>query len=277
MARVLVIEDNELNLELMVCLLQAYGHEIDTARNGDDGVAKARAGRYDLILCDVQMPGRDGYVVAAELKSEPATAGVPLVAVTAHAMVGDRDNALAVGFDAHFPKPIDPPAFITAVESMLAAAQPSVPVPLDTAGCGIGSGTVPMTLRAPWPGATLLLVDDTPANLEFKSQLFEPAGYRVLTARSVKEAHELLAATAVDLVVCDVVMPQASGFDLLRELRGRGGPHGPPFVFLTSSTYNNLLRKLALSMGADRFLTRPLPANDLLGEIRTVLEHSAQG
>jgi CheY-like chemotaxis protein len=271
MARILIIEDNEINLELIESLLQGLGHETITARDGDEGIAKARSLTPDLILCDVEMPGCDGYVVAAELKSNPASACVPLVAVTAHAMVGDRDSALSVGFDAHFPKPIDPPVFARAIESMLAAHhRPSPPAPPDVQAAVVG--VVPDELCAPRSGLTLLIVDDSPSNLHYKSQLFEAARYCALQVNSVREAQAMLAATDVDLVVCDVVMPQANGFDLLTEVRRNPRTRDLPVVLLTASPHSNILRKQGLALGAQRFLARPIEAADLLREVRSVLE-----
>lgn len=115
----LVIEDNPANLELMVYLLRAFGHHTLQADDGPSGLSAARAAAPDLILCDVQMPGLDGYGVARALKADPVLCGVPLVAVTALAMVGDRDRVLAGGFDGYIPKPLVPETFVQQVEAFL--------------------------------------------------------------------------------------------------------------------------------------------------------------
>src|SRR5213592_3146354 len=112
MARILVIEDNPANLDLMVYLLQAFGHQPIQARDGLSGVEAARGGTADLILCDLQLPDIDGYEVARQIKSGSAGHAVPLVAVTAYAMVGDRNKVLAAGFDGYIPKPIIPETFV---------------------------------------------------------------------------------------------------------------------------------------------------------------------
>lgn len=119
MARVLVIEDNPVNLELVVYLLNAMGHETLTAMDGNAGILAARQHRPDLVLSDIQMPGTDGYGVARALKADPALARIPLVAVSALAMVGDREKSMQAGFDDHLPKPIDPPAFMAAITRFL--------------------------------------------------------------------------------------------------------------------------------------------------------------
>src|SRR5437660_1050475 len=98
-ARILVIEDNKANLDLMTYLLQAFGHTPLTAQDGEEGLEAVRREVPDLIICDVQLPKMDGYEVARWLKSHPTLRTIPLVAVTALAMVGDRDKMLTAGFD----------------------------------------------------------------------------------------------------------------------------------------------------------------------------------
>jgi len=118
-ARILIVEDNEANLELMNYLLEMAGYIVLTATDGELGVAKARAERPDLILCDVQMPKMDGYDVAKTLKADKLMKATPLIAVTALAMVGDRDRILAAGFDGYLPKPITPNTFVSEIEAFL--------------------------------------------------------------------------------------------------------------------------------------------------------------
>jgi two-component system cell cycle response regulator len=120
--RILVIEDNPTNLELMTYLLTAFGHQAIRARDGEEGVAAALAEPPDLILCDLALPVLDGFGVARRLKADPRLASVPLIAVTASAMVGDRAKVLATGFDGYITKPITPETFVGEVESYLPGA-----------------------------------------------------------------------------------------------------------------------------------------------------------
>jgi len=117
--RILIIEDNPTILELMGYLLRACGHVPLTAHDGLEGIETARRTDPDLIVCDIQMPGLDGYEVAKRLKSDPVLRTVPLVAVTAYAIVGDRDAALAAGFDGYLTKPIVPKTFVAQLEAFL--------------------------------------------------------------------------------------------------------------------------------------------------------------
>jgi CheY-like chemotaxis protein len=118
-ARILVVEDNPANLELMRYLLQSFGHTVLTAADGEIGVEMVRKERPDLVLCDVQLPKLDGVGVARALKDDPDLCSVPLIAVTAFAMVGDREKMLQAGFDGYLPKPITPETFLRDIENFL--------------------------------------------------------------------------------------------------------------------------------------------------------------
>lgn len=120
-ARILVIEDNEENLALVDYLLRTHGYDTLLARTGADGLAAATSSRPDLILLDVRMPFMDGYEVARAIRTDRALDAVPIVAVTASAMVGDRERIARAGFDHYVQKPIDPETFIAEVERCIAA------------------------------------------------------------------------------------------------------------------------------------------------------------
>jgi two-component system cell cycle response regulator len=115
--KILIIEDNPANLELMTYLLRAFGHSVVSARDGAEGLELARREILDVIVCDIHLPNVDGYEVAHRLKLHPVLSRIPLVAVTAMAMVGDRDKVLAAGFDGYIDKPITPEIFVTQVEA----------------------------------------------------------------------------------------------------------------------------------------------------------------
>jgi PAS domain S-box-containing protein len=107
-ARVLVIEDNRDAAETLRELLDLHGHEVEVAYSGTEGLAAARCFRPDVVLCDLGLPGMDGYAVAAELRSSPETARARLIAVSGYGQMEDRDRAREAGFDLHLTKPVDP-------------------------------------------------------------------------------------------------------------------------------------------------------------------------
>ncbi len=118
-ARILVIDDNAANLELAVYLLRAFGHDAEGCADASSGLEAARAGDFGLVLTDILMPGIDGYELARRFKSDARLSSVPLVALTALAMGGDRERIAAAGFDGCITKPIDPQRFVPEVESYL--------------------------------------------------------------------------------------------------------------------------------------------------------------
>lgn len=120
MAKILIIEDNPTNLELMTYLLEAFGHLPVTAADGPTGLDIARRDNISLIICDIQLPHMDGYEVVHQLKNDVHLRHIPVIAVTAYAMVGDRDKALNAGFNGYMAKPIDPEMFVAQIEKLLA-------------------------------------------------------------------------------------------------------------------------------------------------------------
>ena len=109
--RVLLVEDNEDNLQLVRFLLERAGYVVLTGHNGREGLELARKELPDLILMDLSLPEIDGWEAAQELKADPKTAHIPLLALTAHTLPGDRKRALESGFDGYISKPIDVASF----------------------------------------------------------------------------------------------------------------------------------------------------------------------
>jgi CheY-like chemotaxis protein len=106
MKRILIVEDKAGSREFLRAALEHQGYTIIEAADGDEGLRKARAEVPDLILLDLQMPIRNGYEVLTELRREPRFRSLPIIAVTASAMQGDREKALAAGFNAYLTKPL---------------------------------------------------------------------------------------------------------------------------------------------------------------------------
>ena len=121
---ILLVEDNLANQMLTVALLEREGYEVVLASNSNELFERLRARKPDLILMDVGLPGHDGLFVTRQLKSDPNTAAIPIVAITAHAMAGDREQALAVGCDGYLSKPIDTRKFGAQIREFLGPAFP---------------------------------------------------------------------------------------------------------------------------------------------------------
>ena len=122
MARILIVEDNQANLKLATLLLRNAGHSVMSAADAETGVSMARAERPDLILMDIQLPGMDGLAATALLKQDPATASIPVIALTAMAMKADEENSRLAGCDAYIAKPLRYRELYQAIDALLAPA-----------------------------------------------------------------------------------------------------------------------------------------------------------
>jgi CheY-like chemotaxis protein len=125
MAKILVVEDNELNRDMLSRRLQRRGYEVVMAVDGQEGMALAQSEAPDLILMDMSLPVLDGWEAMRRLKAAPATKAIPIIALTAHAMAGDRDQALEAGCDDYDAKPIDMPRLLAKIEACLGKQAPS--------------------------------------------------------------------------------------------------------------------------------------------------------
>ena len=121
MPRILLVEDNELNRDMLSRRLTKRGYEVAIALDGVDGVEQARASRPDLVLMDMSLPLKDGWEATADLKADPATSYIPIIGLSAHAMDGDRDKAMKAGCNDYDTKPVELDRLLGKIEALLAA------------------------------------------------------------------------------------------------------------------------------------------------------------
>ena len=119
MPRILLVEDNELNRDMLARRLDRKGFEVVCAADGLEGLERAAEGGFDLILMDMSLPVLDGWEATRRLKSDPATRSIPVIALTAHAMAGDREKALEAGCDDYDSKPVEFPRLVAKIEAAL--------------------------------------------------------------------------------------------------------------------------------------------------------------
>ena len=122
MKLILIVEDNDKNLKLVRDVLQVKGYATVEAGNAEDGIVLARERKPDLVLMDIQLPGMSGIDAIGVLRADPATAAIPVVAVTASVMPQDRNKITEAGFDAYIGKPINLKEFLDTVRKMLERA-----------------------------------------------------------------------------------------------------------------------------------------------------------
>jgi len=119
MTKILLVEDNEMNRDMLSRRLQKQGYEVVMAVDGEEGVAKAQTEAPALILMDMSLPGIDGWEATRRLKAAPQTQGIPIIALTAHAMTDDREKAMAAGCDDFDTKPVELPRLLSKIRALL--------------------------------------------------------------------------------------------------------------------------------------------------------------
>jgi CheY-like chemotaxis protein len=124
MAKILLVEDNEMNRDMLSRRLQKKGYEVVMAVDGEQGVAMAETQAPAVVLMDMSLPGLDGWEATRRLKAAAGTRAIPVIALTAHAMAGDREKALAAGCDDFDTKPIELERLLAKIEALLARTSP---------------------------------------------------------------------------------------------------------------------------------------------------------
>ena len=122
MARILLVEDNEMNRDMLSRRLERKGHSVSVAVDGRQGIDMARGGGFDLVLMDMSLPGIDGWETTRLMRAAPETRTVPIIALTAHAMAGDRDRALEAGCNDYDTKPVDLDRLLGKMHALLGGA-----------------------------------------------------------------------------------------------------------------------------------------------------------
>ncbi len=119
MRRILLVEDNDMNRDMLSRRLVRRGYEVAVALDGQEGLDQARLTSPDLVLMDMSLPVKDGWVATAELKADPVTRAIPVIGLSAHAMAGDRDRAMESGCDDYDTKPVELDRLLGKIEALL--------------------------------------------------------------------------------------------------------------------------------------------------------------
>lgn len=250
--RVLVVDDNPNNLQLMGYLLKAFGYMPTLCNSAAEGLNALRAATFDFALVDILMPQIDGFEFVRRVRDDAHTRTIPLVAVTAQAMVGDRERILGAGFDGYIAKPIDPERFIDQVKEAIAHA--------DGAARARGNA-----------GPLVLVADDIEVNRHVIRGTLSPFGYRIAEASHAHEAIDLIAREKPALILCDVHMPHGDGFVLVENVKNDPALRDIPFIFISSTAWQTKDKRRALELGASKFILRPIDPQRLLDEVRSAI------
>ena len=270
-ARVLVVDDILPNIKLLEARLTAEYFDVLTATNGADAIATCEQGLCDIVLLDVMMPGMDGFEVCRLLKSQLATAHLPIVLVTALDQPADRVRGLEAGADDFLTKPIDEVSLIARVRSLA-----RLKVVIDELR-NRANTTVALGMIAPFatPNADdgrrgrVLIVDDRASSSERLAQALSPHH----NVHVEPDAHEALFKAAednIDLIIVSLGLRAYDGLRLCSQIRSLERTRNLPILVITDlEDRQRVLR--ALEMGVNDCLTRPVDRNELLARVRTQL------
>lgn len=264
---ILHVEDDPKSRLIIRKLLESVGCTVYEAANGKEGVEKARTVLPDVILMDIMLPVMDGLEATRRIKATKETAEIPVIALTAKAMAGDREQILKAGCDDYVAKPIDIPLLLHKLSQILGRefslqSNQSLQKKERTAHRSLLG--------------TLLIVDDTPKNVIILEKVFTSEGYNVFTASNGKDALEILENHQVDLVISDIAMPVMDGYRLCYEMMKNPRTRRIHFIFYSSHYSHKEEVDFGLALGAERYMVRPLEIKKLVSLVEEVLHREKE-
>lgn len=293
MPRILLVEDQPANQELFRRRLAGRGFDVLVAGSGERGVEVAKAERPDLVLMDLGLAGIDGWEATRRLKADPATAGIPVIALTAHATAEARRQAALAGCAEFEPKPVAWDALFAKIAAALAARAataddavdlgnpvladpPAGPKTQSLRGPGLSGGVPAPPPRAVEPpaaptGPRVLVVEDNDPNRDLLCRRLAALGYRTAGARTGTDALALARSGRCDLILLDLILPGADGFQVLRELKADAGLADTPVIVLTAAD-DAAAAGRCVEAGADDFLTKPCDGAVLRARVGAALD-----
>lgn len=252
--RVLLVEDNELNVELAKVILEDEGILVDVANDGAKALDKIRnnpANHYCFVLMDVHMPIMDGLTATTHIRvmNDKEKASIPIIAMTATGLAEDKKQALKHGMNGFISKPIDVRALKTVLSSVL---------------------NLECTNKAfVAPDAKILLVDDNPMNIRVEKELLSDFRFQVDCAVNGAEAIEMLRNVRYDLVFMDYMMPIMDGVEATKAIRAIGDPYyqALPIIALTANVIPEAQKKFKQA-GMNDFLSKPVQIQEVSRVLR---------
>ena len=215
--KILIVDDDVRNIFALTCVLEQYGIEVLYAENGREGIDTLdRNEDIDLVLMDVMMPELDGYATTEAVRRMPQFADLPIIALTAKAMKGDREKSIESGASDYVPKPVDADHLLDIMRAWLSR-------PRDlTEGMSVAEK------------ANILLVDDRDENLVALEAILSSLDQNMIRARSGEEALRALLTNEFAVILLDIVMPGMDGFEIARAIKRRRKTREVPIIFLTA-------------------------------------------
>jgi two-component system cell cycle response regulator len=269
-ARVLVVDDILSNVKLLEAKLTAEYFEVVCAYNGVDALARIAQHAPDIVLLDVMMPGMDGFEVCRRIKSDPKTAYIPVVMVTALDQPSDRVAGLDAGADDFLTKPVDDAALFARVRSLVRLKMMTDELHMrETTGQNMGLLDPTGTLQEADPSGRILIIEDRPESVAWFSGALKPRN-EIATVDTFEETLVRVRGGDYDLIVVSLGMRGFDGLRLCSQLRSIPEARNVPILVVVSEGDRRKLTQ-ALEMGVNDYLTRPVDRNELVARVRTQL------
>ena len=290
MPKILLVEDNEANREMLSYRLKRREYKLLTAVDGAEAVSLAAAEKPDLILMDLSLPIMNGWEATKQIKANPNTKNIPVIALTAHAMSGDRQKALEAGCDDYDSKPIDFSRLIDKMKALLERNSSSQLKQVATRIESIKSNTQPKSavepstlqlsdtaepLEVDVAATKILLVEDNEANRKMLSYRLRRRKYELLIAVDGAEAVSLAAAEEPDLILMDLSLPIMNGWDATKQIKANPNTKNIPIIALTAHAMIGD-RQTALEAGCDDYDSKPIDFSRLIDKMMVLLEPKSQ-
>ncbi|MDX2028592.1 MAG: PleD family two-component system response regulator [Alphaproteobacteria bacterium] len=271
-ARILVVDDNPLNLKLLNAKLLHDYYVVSSAENGTEALEKIEKEKPDIVLLDVMMPDLDGFETCKRIKTNPATAHIPVIMVTALSDVADRVKGLESGADDFLTKPINDLALMARVRSLLRLKMIMDEWRLrETTSSQLAAKGLPEDNRPDIPvGGHVLLLEDNPVQQSLILETLQKVSVHVSFAKTVAEAAVTARSGAYDLALVSLDLRNEDGLLLCSLLRAQEPTRQLPILLLANEEDIQRVAR-GLDLGANDYLMRPLDANEILARTRTQL------
>jgi CheY-like chemotaxis protein len=259
--RTLVLDDNPTNRRIVRDMLGSEGIAVDEATNATAGLdalrdAAVRGVGYDLVILDAQMPDRDGFEVAAAIRSEPTLASTRLMMLTSAGQRGDGERCRALGINAYLNKPVSRVELLDALGAVFAGPQ----------AAGTSDLITRHTMAESRPSLQILLADDLAMNQQVAVAMLVKRGHLVDVVSNGRDAVEAITQRVYDVVLMDLQMPEMDGFQATRAIRALPGGTNIPIIALTAHALSGQ-REECLAHGMTGYLTKPFKGHELFGAI----------
>ncbi len=271
-SRILVVDDDPMNVKLVEGILKKEGYESIKAFGGSEALEKARHHRPDLILLDVMMPGIDGYQVTRKLKADPATAGIPIIMITALNGTEDKVRGLECGADEFLSKPVNAAELLARAKSMLRLKQYQDQLMLRTRSeTDFGKGHGPLAAAAGIKRRQhVLVVEDNDKDLRLLSGQIEDQAFDLSVAHDGEAALQTILAGGIDLVLLDIFLPGMDGFEVCQRLKESAATRDIQVALITC--LQDLEGKIkGMELGADDYLVKPVDGRELSARVKALL------